>query len=466
MASITDHSSKDYPYFPTTNLKVNKETENISNKILKAPILHHGIIKDKENTKSKEKQGSKQLSKEKQGSKQKLKKIKFSSNRLLTHDNVNYQQGFGLWCNLQKEDKMNRDDDFKKMVIDNKLLNSAINSSSLNFISNNQNTNHFSQEIKDLDDQINKKVIKLIKQKNERLAYELEEALIKQNELEYFTNKEKDNTLKISLEMKLKIEENLKLQDKIKSQENLIHSLNDALNVAKKEIIKNKEEIEKLHDIIKLGKAKITELEIEFNKRKELYNEENKSLLSQLQKMSTMIDEENDNTNDRSNLRSRLSKGPKSNINNLSVKDVTEMETNDDKTKEDNNKSSNKLVTVSNNDINRNIQKYIPPPNKLESIEFKLQLEIVDLKDKIDKLEVVNRQQYSSLKRKKDEISSLKQINVKIIDYIQEVKADSKWKDSNLMSKKYEIELLKNKLQCKAVKEPVDKNTQDNDSST
>lgn len=405
----------------------------------------------------------------------KLNESKTNNSKILVNDSLNYQPGFGLWCIGRKNDNSISNKEIKKIIIENKLLslnqhnphkqqlivNNKNNQSNDNInINTNNNQSQDKQphqnsiiddynnerykekqmldiEILQMEDKINKKQIKNLKLKIEFLSNELEKTLLNLKESEMITNKERNISQGLVLEMKSKNNEIEKLNNKIVYQEETISNLNKALLSSKEEIVKNLNNIERLNEIIKLGKSKIYELELEFNRRKELLNEENKSLLSQLQKMSTMIDEDSDyKDKERKNLLmvNLKNNSHKNNVN----ENKTKIEVgNEEKGKEDEKEKEKE----------KDMSKFLPPIDKLKTVEVKLQLEIVDLKDRIEKLEESRRVLDEGLKKKRSEVVNLKKQMIKLIDITEETRKDSKWKEKALKNKRYENSLLKSRIE-------------------
>lgn len=382
---------------------------------------------------------------------------KSSKKRLLAHDSVNHHPGFGLWCvstedNNPEREGIHDDNPLKRLIIDKKLLNSNV---SVNNLQESQIIYTQGKKIieEDISENIDKKIIKVLKQKVENLTIQLQEIIVRKNEIEYEAKRSIDTCDKYRIEAQLRQDEVAKLKVTLISQDIAIKSLNETLNLSKQEIIKSKEENEKLLEIIRIGKNKIAELEIDFNRKKELLNEENQTLLTQLQKMSTMLDEDSDTANDRSHVRSRMSAGLKKSS--PSVKDdklplIINESQEINQTSNMNNIKISSTQMLSSNDLPSIPKKtpgfLVPPANKLESVEFKLQLQIVDLKDKIEKLEAINQSQYQALKRKKEDIAIMKRQLAKYMDYVEETKAEARWKDISISKRKVENDMLRNKL--------------------
>lgn len=381
---------------------------------------------------------------------------KSSKKRLLAHDSVNRHPGFGLWCVSTEDNNPDREGDqgdnsLKRIIIDKKLLNNNV---SVNNLQESQVMYTQGKKMieEDLSENIDKKIIKVLKHKVENLTIQLQEIIVRKNEIEYEAKRSIDTCDKYRIEAQLRQEEVNKLKVTLANQDIAIKSFNEMLSLSKQEIIKYKDENEKLLEIIRIGKNKIAELEIDFNRKKELLNEENQTLLTQLQKMSTMLDEDSDTANDRSHIRSRMSAGLKKSS--PSVKDdklpLIVNETQDNMQSNINNIKISPTQMQSSSEL-PSIQRkspafMMPQSNKLDSIEFKLQLQIVDLKDKIEKLEAINQSQYHALKRKKEDVSIMKRQLTKYMDYVEETKAEARWKDVSISKRKVENDMLRNKL--------------------
>ena len=307
-------------------------------------------------------------------------------------------------------------------------------------------------KLDDSIDNMDKKVIKMLKKRVESINIQLQESLIKQNELEVETNKaiEEKNDYKKIFEFK-NLEIN-KLKTVIISKDEDI--LKYKQNIDDKNTINNNlyKEIEKLNDIINKGKAKILELEEQFNVKTKLLNDENQSLFSRLQKLSTLIDDESDtniNTSCNNAISKIVSKNDNNNNNTSNLckntnNNSTNINSNDKIIINENSNNNLSKLKVKEDSINKNL--ILPPPNKLQSEEFKLSLKIVDLQDKIEKLEEQNNNLKELLKRKKEDNEAINNQLISCYNTIENIKGDIKWKESNIIQKKIENKLLKSKL--------------------
>lgn len=378
---------------------------------------------------------------------------------ILAHDSMNYSPGYGLWCvNLDnKNSQVKKFVDNKKSNDEKNNLKDIYNKAKLQFnkgaendVNNKQNLNrdendkNFEQDWLDKDDgleMIDKMIINKLKQKITVLSQQLQESLHKSIEMESEAKRSKEIVVGYKEIIDKKIIENEQLIEVVKAQQNTLVDLNESINQAKIELERKNAHIEKLNEIIKEERKKIEMVKEEFRKREELFNEENNTLLSQLHKISVANDDSSDNIKDLS-----------TQIGHSLIKQSLQTL---EKSKNDN---SNKTINVNviNDKDGKNIKSnevnnkksfiHVNKGNPLNSNEFKLNLVIVDLKDKAEKLESQNQLQYINILNKKSDISKLKIEMNEAIKQIEDLKQIIKWKDENLLKRKKEVDNLKLKI--------------------
>lgn len=385
-------------------------------------------------------------------------------NIILAHDSINYSPGYGLWCvNLEGKNKQSQVKNIienKKIVDDRKNLKNIIDKAKFQGGKINENNEKNKETNEDninnaiekdwlyKDDgleMIDKMIINKLKQKIIVLSQQLQESLHKSIEMESDAKRSKDVVIGYKEIIDKKIIENEQLIEVVKAQQNTLVELNESINTAKIEIERKNEHIDKLNEIIKEERRKIELVKEEFKKREELFNEENNTLLSQLHKISVVNDDSADNIKDLSTqIGQSLIKQSLQTLDKEKDKDK-------DKSKNLKEKSNNNNENDTNNLKNENEKQkkafiHINKGNPLNSTEFKLNLVIVDLKDKAEKLESQNQLQYISILNKKGDIVKLKNDMNEAIKQIEDLKQIIKWKDENLTKRKREVDNLKQKI--------------------
>lgn len=370
--------------------------------------------------------------------------LKKQEKRMLAHDSQNYSPGHGLWC-ITTDNKSGDTSEMKQFYHNAKVKLEKDNLSKIKqkaqYKNKNKDATEWLNEENGLE-MMDKKIIEKLKLRITNLTKQLQESMLKQNELEYKTNRAEEQTEVYKEAADLKASENEELISNILQQQDTIKQLNEVITNSQNEIERYKEEVEKLHEIIRKENKKYDKLKEEFRIREEMYNEENHTLLTQLQKISTANDESADNRNETTGINE---KSEKSNKASSSVKTLSQQNTKEPENRESS--SNNILIRQHINPVsssNMNSNKFTKNP--LDSNEFKLTLAIVDLKERNSKLESLNQIQYLNLKRKKEEIYVLKKQIEKYMGYVDDTKEQLRWREKGLSQKKVENEVLKSKL--------------------
>lgn len=301
---------------------------------------------------------------------------------------------------------------------------------------------------------IDKKTISMLKAHIKDITKQLQSAILNKNESEYkaVRSEERLNTFKEAL--KLRSDENEKLSSIIKEKDKRIGQLNQCIEEYQSQVCNFKKEIESLNSLIKVERNKIAEMNSLHARRQEELNEENKTLMTQLQKLSTALDEEsqdninvenNNNMLEISSSKNRLKSDRSIGKSNQKLAPLSPIKEN----KLQKPKPADIKITASSPMEHTEEPKRVYSANKksTEKAEFKLHLEILDLKERLEKLDASNQNLHLVIRNKKDIIQGLMHEIEKYKEMLDGRNDDLRWQESIVKSKLFENKLLKEKIE-------------------